>query len=501
MRHRGGVREHQAAFQAIADANDDEFYPGSRAAGTAGYAAKCRLRRRRDGVAGWEVTLDEVEFQFVFPALLQQLTPVNAVYETGTFTGSGIGDITGRRDPRRHQPRTAAGQHEWLRGAFAEAAVAPRSREPGGPDDFAGFPAGSIALVQRGGCTFAVKAHNAEAAGAEAVIIFNQGNTPDREALIVGTLAARTRRRRADDPCRRRLVRRRRGPLPGRIDGARPRPPSETRTDVNVIAEKQGVHDDNVVMAGAHLDSVGAGPGINDNGSGSAALLEIAQNLANHRPRTRCASRGGRAEEGGLIGSTDYVEGLSQAELDRIALYLNFDMIGSPNYFIGVYDADESSYDAPLVSPADRTSSPTDRPPSRTSSSRTTRLSVSPTTTRSSAAAATTRRSSTTASRRAACSPAPRCRRPRSKRPIWGGTVGAQFDPCYHAACDTFANVAEHALDVNTDAIAFAVLTFASSTESVNGVPGKAVPGSAPLPAPAGPEGTCPGQPTTPCKL
>ena len=73
---------------------------------------------------------------------------------------------------------------------------------------------------------------------------------------------------------------------------------------------------------------------------------------------------------------------------------------------------------------------------------------------------------------------------------IWGGTAGAWFDPCYHEACDTFANNNDHALDVNVDAIAFATLTFAYSTESVNGVPGKRVPGAKPLPAPAGPEGT-----------
>ena len=73
---------------------------------------------------------------------------------------------------------------------------------------------------------------------------------------------------------------------------------------------------------------------------------------------------------------------------------------------------------------------------------------------------------------------------------IWGGTAGAQFDPCYHQACDTFLNNNDHALDVNSDSVAFATLTFAYSTESVNGVPGKTVPGSSPLPAPAGPEGT-----------
>ena len=73
---------------------------------------------------------------------------------------------------------------------------------------------------------------------------------------------------------------------------------------------------------------------------------------------------------------------------------------------------------------------------------------------------------------------------------IWGGTTGAQFDPCYHAACDTFANVALHALDINSDAIGFAVLTYAYSTESVNGVLGREVPGKFEIPAPAGSQGT-----------
>ena len=77
---------------------------------------------------------------------------------------------------------------------------------------------------------------------------------------------------------------------------------------------------------------------------------------------------------------------------------------------------------------------------------------------------------------------------------IWGGTAGEQFDPCYHLACDTFDNNDDHALDVNSDLIAFAQLTFAFSTQSVNGVAGKPVPGgsSETLPPPAGPEGTFP---------
>ena len=189
---------------------------------------------------------------------------------------------------------------------------------------------------------------NAEAAGAEAVIIFNQGNTPDREGLIVGTLApAHARASRSWAPA---SPTARRSPRP-----ARPRTsgssPSETRTDVNVIAELPGKNDDNVVMAGAHLDSVTAGPGINDNGSGSAALLETALMMAKLKPQNTLRFAWWGAEEGGLIGSTAYVDGLSQAERDRIALYLNYDMVGSPNYIFMVYDADESTFEAPVVVP------------------------------------------------------------------------------------------------------------------------------------------------------
>ena len=104
-------------------------------------------------------------------------------------------------------------------------------------------------------------------------------------------------------------------------------------------------------MAGAHLDSVPAGPGINDNGSGSAALLELAQQLAKLKPENTLRFAWWGGEEEGLIGSTAYVDDLSAAESDRIALYMNFDMIGSPNYIFMVYDADQSSFEAPVPIP------------------------------------------------------------------------------------------------------------------------------------------------------
>jgi Zn-dependent M28 family amino/carboxypeptidase len=486
-----GVREHQAALQAIADDNG-----GTRAAQTPGYEASVDYVEQTMLAAGWEV--DRVEFQYVAEtdAGLEQLTPVVASYETGGFSGSGGGDVTDdvvAVDINLVPPRANTSGCD---GAFTEALVgAPLVADPAGPDDFAGFPAGAIALIQRGGCSFALKAHNAEAAGASAVIIFNQGNTPDREPLFIGNATAPN----VDDL----------GALEIPVVGASfqqgaalAQPGSTARVFVvlttftaeNVIAELEGRNDDNVVMAGAHLDSVDEGPGINDNGSGSAALLEIAENLANHHPVNTLRFAWWGAEELGLIGSTQWVNQRSPEELDEIALYLNFDMIGSPNYFIGVYDADQSSYNAPVAVPAGSIAiedvfesyyTLVGEPYDDTEFSG-----------RSDYQAFINNDIPSSGLFTGA-----EVQKNAEQATIWGGVVGAQFDPCYHQACDTFANNADHALDVNADAIAFAVLTFAYSTESVNGVVGKAVPDSAPLATPAGPEGTCPAGPTVTCKL
>ena len=253
----------------------------------------------------------------------------------------------------------------------------------------------------------------------------------------------------------------------------------------NVLAEKTGKNDDNVVMAGAHLDSVLAGPGINDNGSGSGALLEAAEQLANTNPQNTLRFAWWGAEESGLVGSTNYVNGLSQAEKDRIALYLNFDMVGSPNYIFMMQDADQSSFVAPVAVPPGSTAiedlfesyytlvgEPYDDSAfDGRSDYQAFIVNGIP------AGGLFTGAEVPKTAEQAA---------------IWGGTVGAQFDPCYHQACDTFANNSDHALSVNADAIAFAILTFAYSTETVNGVPAMRVPGQggSELPAPAGPEGT-----------
>jgi Zn-dependent M28 family amino/carboxypeptidase len=459
----GEVREHQAAFQAIADANG-----GIRAAGTSGYTESVDYVVETLTAAGWNVELDEFPFTFFPPATLRQLTPVAATYETGVFTGSGTGSVTGPVIPvdlNLAPPRDPV-------TSGCEAA------------DFAGLNfsgANDIALIQRGTCTFADKALNAQAAGAEAVVIFNQGNTPVREGLIIGTLAPSSAAipvvgaSFADGAA---LAQ------PGSTAHVNVDPP-ESRPQVNVIAELPGANDDNVVMAGAHLDSVLQGPGINDNGSGSAALLEVAQQLAKLKPQNTIRLAWWGAEEAGLIGSTQYVNGLSQAERDRIALYLNFDMVGSPNYIFMVYDGDESGFPAPVGIPIPPGSvqiedlfesyytwagEPYDDAQfSGRSDYQAFILNDIP-----AGGLFTGAEVPKTAAQQA----------------IWGGTVGAQYDPCYHLACDTFANNSMHALDVNSDSIAFAVLTYAYSTETVNGVPGKNVPGAFTIPAPAGPEGT-----------
>ncbi len=203
--------------------------------------------------------------------------------------------------------------------------------------DFATFPPGHIALIQRGGCDYATKAAHALAAGAAAIIFFNQGDTPDREGLLFGSLGAAV-------------------PVP--VAGARfdagvalSQPAATARLTIdpirdiivhNVLAETSGGDPDRVVMAGAHLDSVAVSPGIQDNGSGTAALLEVAQQMALVDPVNKVRFAWWGAEEALLAGSTAYVNQLSGEELARIALYLNFDMIGSPNYGLFVLDGDDS---------------------------------------------------------------------------------------------------------------------------------------------------------------
>jgi len=436
----GGVRSRQAALQAIADANG-----GVRAAGTPGYDQSVQYVVEKMTAAGYDVTLNAFPFTYVALPLLQQTAPVAATYESGAFTGSGHGDVTAAVtavDVNLAPPRANT--------SGCEAA------------DFAGFPAGNIALVQRGTCTFAAKALNAQAAGASAVVIFNQGNTLDREPLIVGTLAPSTATipvvgaSFADGTA---LAQ------PGSAAQVRVDPP-QLITQYNVIAESRDGDPNNVVMAGAHLDSVPRGPGINDNGSGSAAILEPAIQMAKVKPRNKLRFAWWGAEESGLLGSTAYVAGLSAEEKAKIALYLNFDMVGSPNHVFFIYDGDDS--DGVGAGPGPAGSAEIEKVFESFFTARGVPFKGADFSGRSDygpfiangipAGGLFTGAEGVKTAAEAA---------------TWGGTAGQAYDPCYHLSCDTYVNNSNLALDVNSDAVAYAILQFAMNTEVVNGQRGK----------------------------
>ncbi len=475
-----GVRAHQAALQAIADANG-----GNRAAGTTGYDASVEYVIDTLEAAGWSVSKNF--FNFTVPQPVQQLTPAPPVtHAVGGVTGSALGTVTNTVTPIDINLVPPRANTSGCDGAFTEAAVgAPLVADPGGPNDFAGFVAGRIALIQRGGCSFALKVANAQTAGAAAVIFFNQGDTPARSVTLANVTAV---------PPAGSAFTTINVPLVG-VSFAAGESLARVGTtatvavindpQANVIAELKGRNDDNVVMAGAHLDSVPAGPGINDNGSGSAALLELAEQLRKLKPENTLRFAWWGGEESGLVGSTAYVNGLSQAEKDRIALYMNFDMIGSPNYIFMVYDADQSSFPPPVGVPIPVGSAAIEdvfesfytqqgEPYDDTQFSGRSDYQAFIVNGIPAGGLFTGAEQIKTA----------------EQQSIWGGTTGAQFDPCYHLACDTFANVNLHALDVNSDAVAFATLLFSYSTETVNGVRGRLPFGWPPLVAPAGPEGT-----------
>jgi Zn-dependent M28 family amino/carboxypeptidase len=439
------AKEHLDALQAIADANG-----GNRAAGTPGYQKSRDYVAGKLRKAGYKVTLDPINFVQGWtensPPTLAQTAPNSKTYVPNedffTFQPSPAGDVTAQvQAVDLTLPPTPA----------------PTSTSGCETADFNGFVAGRIALIQRGTCAFATKIRNAGFAGASGIIVFNEGQPgrTDAFALDIGEWRAGIPMVFADFAVGNELA-----AIPGATVRLKVDATLTLGTSHNVIAETRFGNPGNVVMVGAHLDSVPAGPGINDNGSGTAAILETALQMRHFPVRNKVRFAFWAAEEIGLLGSDQYVEGLSAAERDRIRLYLNFDMVASPNYAYKIYDGDDS--DA-VGSPAG--------PPGSAQIER-------------QLAAFFDRRGlghvGTDFDGRSDYGPfiavgipaggiftgAEGIKTP-EEQALFGGTAGVAYDICYHQACDTIANPNMTALDVNADAIADSVARYAFNTTAI----------------------------------
>jgi Zn-dependent M28 family amino/carboxypeptidase len=337
------------AFQMISDENG-----GNRASGFQGYGASVQyvLTKLRD--AGYTPTtqvFDFVTFEETADPVLKEVAPTAKTYtpntefitmnysasgDTGVATITPV-DLTLSPDP------------------------AQRVSTSGCEDaDFAGFTAGHIALMQRGSCPFAQKVTNAQARGAVGAIIFNSG-TPGNEGVVAGTLGETAQDGQPTPPdvtipavgisyAEGDRLSREADPTTGQIIVSAK---SDQRKSTNILADTRSGDPNNVTIVGSHLDSVAEGPGINDNGSGSAFNLELALRMADRRIRTenrvRFAFWG--AEESGLVGATRYVAAISDEEFAKIAANLNFDMLASPNHGKFVYDGDFSHTTPPATAP------------------------------------------------------------------------------------------------------------------------------------------------------
>ncbi|UPT21618.1 M20/M25/M40 family metallo-hydrolase [Thermobifida alba] len=437
----GAIRTHLQNLDTIAAYNG-----GNRATGTPGYDVAAKYVTDQLRRAGYQVAKDHYSFdEWVehSDAVLAQTAPESRDFTLDedflSMAYSGAGDVTAPAVPVDADSADSG----------CEAA------------DFAGFPAGAIAILQRGTCTFEEKVANAAEAGAAGAVIFNHGATPNDTGPISGTLstpaaipavgastAVGEALLAAGDGLELRL----------KVDSA-----IRTSHSYNVIAETRGGNRDNVVVVGAHLDGVPDGPGINDNGSGVATLLEIAKQLNRlDAPENKVRFAFWGSEEVGLVGSTSYVERLTDRERERIALYLNFDMLGSHNYARLVYDGRNElpgSVAAPAGSAAIQkvfedyftarglVSEPTEF--SGRSDYRAFMLAGIPSGGLFSGADGT---------------------KTEEQAAHYGGTAGAQYDPFYHTADDSLAHVNWDSIDELSDGAAYAVEVFAASTLPVNGV-------------------------------
>ncbi|MFG3053967.1 M28 family metallopeptidase [Kitasatospora sp. NPDC048239] len=422
-------------FQRFADRNG-----GTRVAGSRGHEESARYVYEQARQAGLKVSRQEFEYTF-FEALSEQLKVVSPQAESVpviAMTYSVGGPAS---------------------GLTADLAVVPVDDTTGceAGDYAAGAFTGKVALIKRGGCPFAAKQAAAAAAGAAGAIIYNNTDgdlngtlgEPDAGRVPTGGITKAAGEALAAKAAA--------GPVSVNLDI---RTFMEKRKTWNVIAETRGGDENNTVFIGSHLDSVAAGPGINDNGSGSAGILEVARNLGTRQVQNKVKFAWWSAEEFGLKGSEAYVDSLSDAEKKKIRLYLNFDMIASPNYAQFVYDGDDSDHVGAGPGPAG--SAQLERNITKYLDGRrkphegtdfTGRSDYGPFIEAGIPAGGTDTGAEVIKSAAQAAR--------------YGGTAGVAFDKCYHKACDNLGNLDRGAFDVNIDVIANAVGTYAWDLSSL----------------------------------
>ena len=444
------IMQHERQLQRIAAANGN-----NRASGTQGYNDSAQYVAQRLRAAGYKVNLQPFDF-FLFeetaPPQMERLQPTLRLYVEGqdfatmSYSGSGTANAPVQPVDVRIPPGdTPSGNTSGCEDA-----------------DFAGFTSGNIALVQRGTCTFGEKALNAQEAGASAVIIFNEGQ-PGRDGVLQGTLGATDAFEipvvGASYEVGQELYDLDQGEGDAVVE-ITTNTSVEKRTTRNVIGRTPGGASGRAVVVGAHLDSVDEGPGINDNGSGTASTLEIAEQMSrlDIEPRNQVRFAFWGAEESGLIGSTHYVNQLSEEGLGNIMVNLNFDMLGSPNFVRFVYDGDGS--DEPSTGPDG--SGRVEKVFNNYFASR--GLETEP----------------TAFDGRSDYKPfidngipggglfsGAEGIKSAEEAAIYGGVAGAPYDPCYHQACDDIQNLNATALSQLSDGAAHATYAFAMTPRPV----------------------------------
>ncbi|KAG8957434.1 Leucyl aminopeptidase yscIV [Tulasnella sp. 419] len=316
------LKTHAEAFQKIADQNG-----GTRVFGSPGYNASVEYVYKRVKKAGYDVQLQTFPHNYE-EVITQTLVVADIPINITGMTYSPSGPTGGISAPLILVPDLEA---------------APSAGCTDG--DFAGLDLkGKIAFVQRGSCSFAIKAANAKAHGAVGAVIYNNiegvlsgtlGGANDTAYVTTGGISLESSK-----IILQKLSESSTGEVPAKLDITFLR---EQRYSSNIIASSKAGNQSNVIFIGGHLDSVKAGPGLNDDGSGSITVLELALQLAKYKLNNAVRFGWWTAEEFGLVGSTHYVNSLSQEEKDKIALYINLDMVASPNPIFGVLDSDNSA--------------------------------------------------------------------------------------------------------------------------------------------------------------